>query len=335
MPPGSVGDAESVPLRSCHRRRITRITPALMTLMAGWWLAGCGSGPSHIGRVSASPSAAPTAVVTVTATPSPTTLPAATLADCPAPVALSQLAVLHQFTTDADDVAIDGAGHIWVSSPSSGVIDELAAGGESIARFTDPNVPEGLVPLPDGDIVVAEQGPNRLDVLDPGSGSLTLLLSMPNPTTNAGVDDISLSADGGHILVPDSPVGQLLEIPTGGGTAMTLATGLGRPVDAGQLQDGTIVVAAESTPGLLAVSGGAARAVGSLSDLDEAVPDDGLVYVTDLSTDQVLAVDPSSGASRVLVTGSPAPQGLAALPGGELLLVDSTREVLVQLPACD
>ena len=113
-----------------------------------------------------------------------------------------------------------------------------------------------------------------------------------------------------------------------------LASGLGRPVDAGQLPDGTIVVAAESKPGLVEVAGGSTQAVGSLTDLDEAIPDDGLVYVTDLGADEVLAVDPASGASRVLVTGSPSPQGLVALPDGSLLLVDSTREVIVTLPPC-
>jgi hypothetical protein len=34
------------------------------------------------------------------------------------------------------------------------------------------------------------------------------------------------------------------------------------------------------------------------------------------------------------VTGSPSPQGLVALPDGSLLLVDSTREVIVTLPPC-
>jgi len=132
-------------------------------------------------------------------------------------VALSQLPVLHQFTTDADDVAFDSAGNIWVSSPTAGRIDELGADGTSITSFVDRNEPEGLVPLPDGDVVVAEQGPNRLDVLTPSTGALTPLLAIPNSTRNAGIDDIALSTDGAEILVPDSPSGRLLEVPVGGG----------------------------------------------------------------------------------------------------------------------
>jgi DNA-binding beta-propeller fold protein YncE len=302
--------------------------------MAGCLLTACGGGTSPTGTASPAPSRLPTATATPTAPPTPSPTPQATLAGCPAPVALGRLAVLHQFSTDADDVAVDSAGNIWVSSPNAGRIDELAADGTSIASFADPNEPEGLVPMPDGDVVVAEQALNRLDVLVPSTGVLTPLLTVPNSTGNVGVDDIALSSDGADILVPDSPSGRLLEIPVGGGAPTVLASGLGRPVDAGQLPDGAIVVAAESNPGLVEVAGGATQAVGSLTDLDEAIPDQGLVYVTDLGTDEVLAVDPASGASRVLVTGLPSPQGLVALPDGSLLLVDSTREVIVTLPPC-
>jgi len=314
-----------------------RARPALTVLFAvTLGLAACDGAPSPTGTATPTSLRPPTATATPTPTvpPSPSTTPQATLAGCPAPVALSQLSVFHQFTTDADDVAVDATGDIWVSSPNAGRIDELAADGASIASFTDRNEPEGLVPLPGGDVVVAEQGPNRLDVLAPSTGVLTPLVTIPNPTGNLGIDDISLSADGAEILVPDSPSGRLLEVPVGGGAATVLATGLGRPVSAAQLADGSVLVAAESSPGLVAVIGGTTQAVGSLTDLDEAVPDDGLVYVTDLGTDEVLAVDPASGASRVLVTDSPSPQGLTALPDGTLLLVDSTMQVLVTLPPC-
>ena len=249
-------------------------------------------------------------------------------------MALNQLTVIHQFTTDVDDVAVDSAGDIWVSSRAAGRIDELASNGSPIRNFVDGNQPEGLVPLVGGTVVVAEQQTNRLVLLDPSTGAISPLVTIPNPTSNPGIDGIRLSADGSDLLVPDSPSGRLLEVPVGGGTPSVLATGLGRPVDANQLPSGEVLVAAESSPGLLAVAGGAEQRVGSLSDLDEAVPDQGLVYVTDLSTDQVLAVDPTSGSSRVLVTGAPSPQGLVALPDGQLLLVDSTREVLAMLAAC-
>ncbi|HXZ99310.1 MAG TPA: hypothetical protein VEK76_03075 [Candidatus Binatia bacterium] len=298
---------------------------------------GCGSASPP--RASPAPPAPVSPAIGTPAppvSPSPSTIPSpqATLAGCPAPVSLDRLTVLHHFTTDADDVAVDGSGHIWVSSPDAGVIDELAPDGSELHAFLDRDEPEGLVPLADGMLVVAQQRTNRLALLDPSTGTLNVLVTLPDPSGNLGVDGIALSAGGGNLLVPNSPEGQLLEVPVGGGSPTTLAAGLGRPVDANQMPDGSIVVAAESSPGLVEVAGGSTHPLGTLSDLDEAVPDGGLVYVTDLGADQVLAVDPGSGDSRVLVTGSPAPQGLAALPDGHLLLADSTDRVLAELSPC-
>lgn len=306
-----------------------------LALLLTVWLASCaGSSTSPSASNPAVASRPPIPTPTVTPTPAPTPTPAATLAGCPPPVALDRLAVLHRFSTDADDIAVDAAGDIWVSSRAAGRIDELAPDGTEIRSFADSGQPEGLVPLPGGMVVVAEQRTNRLVVLDPSTGALRPLLTIPNPTSNAGIDGIRPSADGSELLVPESPSGRLLEVPVAGGTPTVLATGLGRPVDANQLPSGVVVVATESSPGLLKVTGGSAQAVGSLTDLDEAVPDRGLVYVTALGSGELLAVDPISGGSRVLVTGSPSPQGLAALPDGRLLLVDSTRQVLVEVTPC-
>jgi streptogramin lyase len=306
---------------------------ASLLLVACGWLAACG-GPSVPAAGVTPPASPPASPPGSTATPAASPAPASPTAAPAATVGFDQLTVLHRFATAPDDVAVDSAGHIWVSSRSAGRIDELGPGGSELASFPDPNGPEGIVALADGRVVVAEQGPNRLVLLDPATGSLSPLVSIPNPTGNFGVDGIALSADGTQLLVPDSPSGRLLEVPIGGGSPIVLASGLGRPVAAGQLGDGTVVVASEGTPGLETAAGGAVHALGGLSDLDEATPLGGLVYVTALGSGQVDAVDPASGASRVLVTGSPSPQGLAALPGGRLLLVDSTRQALVELPAC-
>jgi sugar lactone lactonase YvrE len=56
--------------------------------------------------------------------------------------------------------------------------------------------------------------------------------------------------------------------------------------------------------------------------------------VTSLGSGEVLAVDPRSGASRVLVIDSPSPQGLTVLPDGRLLMVDSARQLLAELSPC-
>jgi sugar lactone lactonase YvrE len=60
----------------------------------------------------------------------------------------------------------------------------------------------------------------------------------------------------------------------------------------------------------------------------------GMVYVSDLADQSLVAVDPGGGASRTLVNNAASPQGLAMLPDGRILLVDSTTRVLVTLSSC-
>lgn len=79
---------------------------------------------------------------------------------------------------------------------------------------------------------------------------------------------------------------------------------------------------------------GAVRAIGGFNDLDEVVAYAGLLYVTELNRHDVLAVDPTSGASVRLAFNLPAPQGLAVTSSGTLEIVDATTDTLYSLPAC-
>jgi hypothetical protein len=109
---------------------------------------------------------------------------------------------------------------------------------------------------------------------------------------------------------------------------------MGRIVDAVIGPDGAIYAVAESAHGLQRVppGGGAAVQVGALSDLDDVVALNGLLYVTDLGG-SVWAVDPSTGDQRRLVSQAAAPQGLAVL-AGRLVLVDETTRAISTLRPC-
>ena len=71
-----------------------------------------------------------------------------------------------------------------------------------------------------------------------------------------------------------------------------------------------------------------------MSDADDVVSTGGLLYVTLLGAQQVRAVDPSTGASAVLVNGIGAPQGLTVLPGGRVAVADSTTGTIATLAGC-
>jgi hypothetical protein len=84
----------------------------------------------------------------------------------------------------------------------------------------------------------------------------------------------------------------------------------------------------------MVTAGGAVSKIGAFSDLDEVVVYAGLLYVTDLTRHDVVAVDPRTGASVALAVNLPAPQGLAVTAQGMLEIVDATTDTLYSLPAC-
>ena len=252
---------------------------------------------------------------------------------CPSAQPEARLPVLAQLTTALDDLGVDSAGHVWVTALAAHRITELSASGTVMATVSDPGGPEGIVALPDGRFVVAEQETNSLSIFRPGDSEPTRLLTLTNHTANAGVDGIYYDATEHRVLVPDSPNGTLLAYPIGGATTL-LQRGLGRPVAATTDAAGTTYIGMENAPGVLAVAaGGAMRTLGSFSQVDEVVYLNGLLYVADLAG-TVAAVDPASGRSTTLVTAAPAPQGLAATSAGALLLADETARTITRLAPC-
>jgi hypothetical protein len=304
-----------------------RSAPVVALLVAAAGVAACA--PSVTPVTSSPPRTAPAGA---TAAPSPS--PTASLASCPPARSFSSLTVLAR-VSGADDLATAADGSLWVSDAASH-LEHLDAAGAVLTRLTDPREPEGMVPLTGGDLVVAEQGPDRIVELTPAGGSERTLLQLTPVSGQLGVDGIGWDAAAGDALVPDSPNGTLLAVSLASGAVTRLASGLGRPVDAAVVPGRGFAVTAENVPGLLIVppGGGAATRLGSVSDADDVVDAGGLLYVTLLGAEQVVAVDPVTGASMVLVTRVGAPQGLTVLRDGRLAVADSTTGDIATFAAC-
>ncbi|MBV8526953.1 MAG: hypothetical protein JOZ75_01415 [Candidatus Dormibacteraeota bacterium] len=291
-------------------------------------LAGCGPGtaatPLAHGATSAPPSAAG----------SPT--PLDPLTGCTSSVRFSALPVLARLQ-NADDVSVAPDGSIWVSDATS-QLEHLSSAGALLQRILDARAPEGIVVRPDGSLLVAEQRPDRVVLLQPAQPAvLRTVLQLNLPAGATGVDGIGYDATIDSVLVPDSPNGTVLEKPVTGGTTTQLASGLGRPVGVAMVEDGSFVVTAENSTGLVHIParGGAGSPVPGLSDADDVVMSGPLAYVTSLGTHQLLAVDLTTLRTRVLVTNVDSPQGLAQLPGGKLVLTDSTTGTIAIASGCD
>jgi sugar lactone lactonase YvrE len=310
--------------------RLSRRLTATVAV-AAMGIAGC-SGAATTRTPSPSPAAASPSVVAPTASPAPTPTAAATLASCPAAVQRRSLHVVHHFAVSPDDITVDQSGVVWVTATTANLLISLTAGGSVLSTRTVTGAPEGVA-IDASAMYVAQQTRNAIAEVTPHPGTL---ITFPNPTTNAGIDGIAIDAARNRLLVPDSPTGQLYAVPLSGSpTPQLIASGLGRPVAATTDSAGDVIVASESKPALVVISpSGARRTLGHFTDLDEVVPYGGLLYVTELDRGDVLAVDPSSGASVRIAVNLPTPQGLAVTAAGTLEIVDSTFNTLYSLPAC-
>jgi hypothetical protein len=286
-------------------------------------------------------SSRPSAAHVAAASPTPTILGVtpghgtmATLAGCPPTVPESALPVLVRLGGNPDDISVATDGSLWVSDTDENAVIHLSSTGAVLGRIDDRNSPEGSVVLPDGRLVVADQADNRITVVTPSAGAPTKVLDvLTGAVGQLGVDGIGYDSVDGLLLVPDSPTGQLYSVSPETGTANLVASGLGRIVDAARGPDGAIYAVAETARGLLRVlaTGGKAVQVGGLSDLDDLVSIDGLLYVSYLGG-SVWAVDPSTGRQRELVSDAAAPQGLASVNGRLLLVDEATRTVAWMVP---
>ena len=235
----------------------------------------------------------------------------------------------------ADDVAVEPDGSLWVDDASRTLV-HVSPTGSVLQRITDPRVPEGIAVLPDGSLLLAEQGSDRVVRLEPATQASTTILQLTPRAGQAGLDGIAYDAATNTVLVPDSPNGTLLQVPAGGGAPARLASGLGRPVGAALATDGSVIVAAEDAKGVFRVppGGGAPAAISDVTQGDDVVVANGVGYVTSLTAHELIAVDLASARTHVLVTGDAMPQGLALRPGGDVVLTDSSTGVVAVLAAC-
>ena len=262
--------------------------------------------------------------------------PVTALATCPSAQPIASLPVFARtgITRIPDDLWVDSNGNVWVGVEVQGHILKFTPDGLLTDDLPDAGGPEGIIVTPNATLV-ADQTQSRVDRLQP-DGSLVPFLKLPNTHRRLPVDGLGFDARRQLLLVPNSPEGTLYTTPLTASKPRLIASGLGRPVAAAIGPDGAIYVAAESKVGLLRVppNGGAAKPVGRITNLDEVVRVGQLLYTTGAGDGTVQAVDPATGASRVLVTGGEMLQGLAARPDGQLLVISSASHTISLVAPC-
>ena len=240
---------------------------------------------------------------------------------CPASRSFGSLP-LFAHVKGADDVMVDSNGNVWVSSPARREVTELSPAGTVVHLFADRQNPEGMVQLSSSTMALANQRSDQVVVFDMTTGQSTLWVQLtPN---GLGVDGIGMGP--GMLLLPDAAQGNLdtVSLPPFSGGPVTVATGLGRPVDATPVGDGTLLVSVENPPGLDRVNPttGAVTAAANFTSTDDVVVSNGIAYVADNGGGTISAVALASGTVNTLVTGVKAAQGLALRADGTFLVTD-------------
>ena len=259
------------------------------------------------------PTATSTPTPLLTATPSPLTA-------CPLGPVPSVPQVLLNSLPAPDDMVIDKQDRLLFSDINAGTVSRLNADG-SVERLAGGlSEPEGMVVQADGRVLVAEQGRNRIDLIDPIAHSWTVWRNFPNRTSNAGIDGIGPIlaatdasgrplAHGGDVIVPDSPNGVTWAVTPDGKSATQIASGMTRPVDAAADAAGRIFVADEG--GALWVLDPARRRLTTLPTPDDVVIGHrGEIFVTTLGDNDIHQLD-AQGRRATAITGIAQPQGIA------------------------
>lgn len=287
---------------------------------------------------------------TITPTPTHTAVvPVATITPVVSPTASATSGVTpQQYKTRVivsgrrrpDDLIFDPQGRLVFSDFYAGTISRLNADGSITLLFSGLAGPEGMVYLPDGTLVVAEQRTNRILQIAPGRSAPTVLRSLPGtPSAQSckdGVDGIALDPINDTVIVPDSPTGNVYRMSLDGKTLTLLAGGIVRPVGAAVDNQGNVYIADECGGAVARITpGGTTTRIGGFGMPDDVAFDaQGNMLVIDLkpSIHALIRVQKTTGTRQTLLrTGLIEPQGLLIDARGNIYVSDDYADTITEL----
>lgn len=238
-----------------------------------------------------------------------------------------------------DDLAIDQQGHLLFSDEFNDTISRINADGTVSLVLKDANGPEGLIPLPDGTIIFAEQATNRIVSLAPGSHTPTPVHTLPGTPSKAhckdGVDNIALDPTTNTLIVPDSPTGEVYRMSLDGKMFTKIASGIVRPVGAGIDSQGTIFIADECGNAVWSITPtGKTTRIGGFGMPDDVLPDGyGNLLIIDLepAIHALIRLNLSTGKRETLASqGYIEPQGLVIDNQHNVFVSDDYANIIVE-----
>lgn len=311
------------------RDEVTRIHSHATALMVGvliaLFLAACAGSPTV-------PSLATKPSPTLTATFAPVTTP--TLG----PAHYTAATIAHGFG-HPDDIVLDAQRRIFFTDSVNGGVYRVEASGQITRLIGGLSAPEGILPLPDGSLLITVQGvpgATRDEILRLAAGATatTVFAVFTNTTGNIGLDSISRDPANGDILAADSPNGKIYRLSPDGRQRTLLASGFTRPVDAIIDSAGNVYVADEYGFTVVKLApDGTKTTLAHLNYPDDLAFDvDGSLLVTELGHNILERIDPRTGHSLgTVATNLLEPQGLAVDARGDLFISEERGNLILEL----
>lgn len=273
-----------------------------------------------------------TQTLTATFTPAPSLSPPAIPTNTITPLNLQpQVVVLATDFLEPDDLVLAPDGSVYISDVRAGTIKQYTRDGRLNLILSGLSSPEGMAFLPDGSMVIAEQGTNRLLRYDFASNTLAPFLELVNNTGQLGVDGIFWN--GSELIVPDSPNGTVLAVSVDGSSVRQLASGLARPTGAWAETDGDLLIADENGNAVVRLHpDGTLERVARLPVPDDLVADpDGNIFVATIGDNAIHVITAQNNQDSILVSGLVDPQGIIFDLDGNLIVTDSGNHQLLKI----
>ena len=239
-----------------------------------------------------------------------------------------------------DDLIFDPQGRLVFNDFYAGTISRLNADGSVTLLFSGLAGPEGLVYLPDGTLIIAEQRTNRILQIAPGTSTPSVLRVLPGTPSSLpckdGIDNIALDPTSNTLIVPDSPTGNVYRMSLDGKTLTLLTGGIVRPVGAAIDNQGNVYIADECGGAVvrIATDGKTTRIGGFGMPDDVAFDAQGNMLVIDLkpSIHALIRLLQTTGARQTLLSkGLIEPQGLIIDQRGNIYVSDDYANTITEL----
>jgi sugar lactone lactonase YvrE len=238
---------------------------------------------------------------------------------------------------DADGVAVDSSGAVYVADQDNGRVLKLAGGSstQTVLPFTGLGAPFGVAVDSSGTVYVTDYSPGRVVKLAAGASTQAVL-----PFTGlAAADGVAVDSSG-SVYVTDYSTSRVLKLAGGSSTQTVLPfTGLKGPGGVAVDSSGTVYVADQDNSQVVKLAAGSStQTVLPFTGLSNpggvAVDSSGTVYVADSAGNRVVKLAAGSSTQAVLpFTGLSNPGGVAVDSSGAVYVADYGNRRVVKLAA--